>query len=310
LENRAVKTTTWVNNFLDDLEQRLLPWGRREMQSLLTRRHLDIPESGDSMPPWDYDYYSRLALEDLHLQHDEIAEYFPLLHTVSAMLEIFASCLQLRFIKLNADVLVGSIWHEDVQAWSVWDEREGSKGDFVGYLYADLLWRPNKHPGSQNANLQCGYLGDDGIRVYPATVLMCSFPHWTVTGCTLLKHSEITYLFHELGHGMHDLVSRTATVHFHGHRMPPDFFEVPSVMLENWCWMKDELRQMSCHYTKAKPECLAEWRRENPGRDDPPEQIPDRLLNPLIKSRAINKALWYLRQLFVCRIPCPVSLSD
>jgi metallopeptidase MepB len=297
LETRVVKTTNWVDNFLDEFEQALLPQGRREMQLLLERRNLDHPDSGDSMPPWDYDYYNRLVLEDFDFKHNQIAEYFPLQNTVSAMLEVFASCLQLRFTLLGPEVLVGSTWHEDVQVWSVWDEREASKGDFVGYLYTDLLWRPNKHPGSQNVNLQCGYLRRDGTRVYPATVLMCSFPRPTAAGCALLKHSEMTSLFHELGHGMHDLVSRTSLVRFHGHRMPPDFFEVPSVMLENWCWMKEELRQMSCHFTKVSPEFLVEWRHENHGRDSPPEKIPDELLDPLVRSRAVNRALWFLRQL-------------
>jgi len=297
LEARVAKTTKWVNNFLDELERALLPRGRQEMQSLLERRNLDLLESEDSMPPWDYDYYNRLVLEDFNVKHNQIAEHFPLQKTVSAMLEVFASCLQLRFAPLDPELLVDSTWHEDVQVWSVWDERETSKGDFIGYLYADLLWRPNKHPGSQNATLQCGYLRGDGTRVYPATALMCSFPRPTGSGCVLLKHSEMISLFHELGHGMHDLVSRTSSVRFHGHNMPPDFFEVPSVMLENWCWTKDALRQMSCHYTKVSLEYLAEWRRENPGRDSPPEEIPDELLDPLVRSRTVNRALWFLRQL-------------
>lgn len=297
LETRVAKSTDWVDSFLEELEQFLIPQGKREMQVLLDKRNLDLLESGNSMPPWDYDYYNRLVLEDLDVKHNQIAEYFPLLKTVSAMLEVFASCLQLQFTLLDPELVANSIWHSDVQVWTVWDAREAFKGSFVGYLYTDLLSRPNKHQGSQNVNLQCGYLKEDGTRVYPATILMCSFPRPTASSCALLKHSEMTSLFHELGHGMHDLISRTSSVRFHGHRMPPDFFEVPSVMLENWCWTKNELRQMSCHYTKVSPEFMAEWHRENPGRDSPPEKLPDELLDPLVKSRSVSRALWFLRQL-------------
>ncbi|WYZ39755.1 hypothetical protein EsH8_IV_000096 [Colletotrichum jinshuiense] len=306
LENRVAKSTSWVSSFLDELEQVLLQHGKQEMQVLLERRNLDVSDSGSSMPPWDYEFYNRLALEDFNVKHTRISEYFPLQHTVSAMLDIFAACLQLQFIPLSTEIDAHSNWHEDVQVWSVWDEREASKGDFIGYLFADLLWRPNKHQGSQNVNLQCGYLKSDGTRVYPATVLMCSFPRPTASCCALLKHSEIVSLFHELGHGMHDLVSQTATVRFHGHRMPPDFFEVPSVMLENWCWSKNELRQMSCHYTKLSTEYLAEWRRINPGQSDPSERIPDELLDPLVRSRSLNRALWFLRQLAFARFDMAV----
>jgi metallopeptidase MepB len=278
VENRVAKTTEWVNNFLDELEHVLLPQGELEMQALLERRSIDFPDNAKSMPPWDYDYYNRMLLEELDVKHEQISEYFPLEHTMSAMLEVFASCLQLRFIPIDK-IEDGSTWHEDVKIWSVWDGGESSKGGFVGYLYADLLWRPNKHQGSQNVNLQCGYIRSHNTRVYPATVLMCSFPRPAASGCALLKHSEIVSLFHELGHGMHDLVSRTSSVRFHGHRMPPDFFEVPSVMLENWCWTRDELKQMSCD------------------RSNPPEKIPDELLDSLVRSRSRNRALWFLRQL-------------
>lgn len=132
------------------------------MKALLERKrrylaeNTDYPqEYPDIMPLWDYEYDTRLALESLHVEHAKISEYFPLQNTVSAMLEVFTSCLQLRFVPLPPEVMVGSQWHEDVEAWSVWDEREASKGEFIGYLYADLLWRPNKYQGSQNVNLQC-----------------------------------------------------------------------------------------------------------------------------------------------------------
>jgi metallopeptidase MepB len=132
------------------------------MQTLQERKraylvkNTDYPqEYPDTMPPWDYAYYTRLLLEDLQVEHTKISEYFPLQSTVSAMLEIFARILQLRFVPVPPEAIIGSQWHEDVEAWSVWDERVVSKGNFVGYLYADLLWRPNKHQGSQNVNLQC-----------------------------------------------------------------------------------------------------------------------------------------------------------
>jgi metallopeptidase MepB len=162
LEKRVAKSPDWVDNFLDGLEEVLIPQGKREMQALLERKRIyligntDYPqEYHTSMPPWDYRYYNRLALENLHVEHEKISEYFPMRNTVSAMLELFTSYLQLRFVPLPPELMVGSKWHEDVEAWSVWDEREESKGAFVGYLYADLLWRPNKYQGSQNVNLQC-----------------------------------------------------------------------------------------------------------------------------------------------------------
>ncbi|KAI0149260.1 peptidase family M3 [Pestalotiopsis sp. NC0098] len=308
VEKKVAKTPERVIALMDSLEDALMPRGKIEMDDLLTlrRKHLEgSDEPTDSMQPWDYSYYTRIAEENLGLDHTEISEYFPLEYTVGAMLDIFASFLQLRFERL-ASLSVEHRWHEDIMAWSVWDERHGADDAFVGYLYADLLSRPNKYQGNQNVNLQCGYTKDDGSRVYPATILMCSFTPPTSSGCALLKHHEVVTLFHELGHGIHDLVSKTAYTAFHGHRAPADFAEAPSIMLENWCWMKDELRRMSCHYSRLAPKYLEAWQTSNPGKPHPPEKCPDELLEGLIRSRNHNRAMWYLRQLAFARFDMEV----
>lgn len=126
-------------------------------------------ENADIMHPWDYDYYARLAFDTFHVEHAKISEYFPLQTTISTMLEVFSSCLQLRFKPIPPERMIPSQWHEDVEAWSVWDERKAWKGEFVGYLYKDLLWRPNKHKGSQNINLQC-------VRHHPTKICMANVP--------------------------------------------------------------------------------------------------------------------------------------
>lgn len=157
VEKKVAKTPERVIALMDSIEDALMPRGKMEMDELLTlrRKHLDgTGEITNSMPPWDYSYYTSIAEENLGLDHTEISEYFPLEYTVGAMLDIFASFLQLRFERL-ATLSEEHRWHEDVMAWSVWDERHGAEDVFVGYLYADLLSRPNKYQGNQNVNLQC-----------------------------------------------------------------------------------------------------------------------------------------------------------
>lgn len=170
------------------------------------------------------------------------------------------------------------------------------------------------------------YVKSDGGRVYPSTCLMCCFPRPTGSSCALLKHQEAVTVFDgtlflffllsphttknvyrsntalfcyplELGHGIHDIVSRTKTAKFHGWRSPPEFNETPSMMLENWCWMKDVLREMGCHYTSLSDEYAAEWQAKNPGRELPAKQIPEEQLDALVSSRGHNLALWQLYQL-------------
>ncbi|KAL2275896.1 hypothetical protein FJTKL_01450 [Diaporthe vaccinii] len=308
LERRVAKTVEWVDEFLSDVESNLLERGAAEMKLLMERKASYVQADPkrdepypDCMPPWDYPFYSHIVQEEMNIRHEQIAEYFPLRNTLMSMLNVFASCLQLQFIPLEPETLADSIWHNEVEAWSVWDLREKTRGEFVGYLYADVLQRPGKHKGSQNVNLQCGYLKKDGRRVYPATILMCNFSCVSAVGCPLLKHHQLVSLFHELGHGIHDLLSRTSYIKLHGHRAPPDFAEAPSIMLENWCWMEQELQQMSCHYSSLSPEHLAHWQKQNKTAEVPSTGIPDDLLSSLVQSRGVNRGLWFLRQLAISR---------
>jgi len=101
----------------------------------------------------------------------------------------------------------------------------------------------------------------------------------------------------ELGHGIHDLVSRTSYVAFHGYRAPPDFAEAPSIMLENWCWMKTELKKLSRHHAAIDDNYLKAWVEEHPGEALPPAEMPDDMLDSLVASRNWNRAMWFLGQL-------------
>ncbi|KAK0385539.1 hypothetical protein NLU13_6719 [Sarocladium strictum] len=273
LEKRVAKNVEWVEELLKNLEEALTPTAREETEQLCaikweylrhqgqTLLHPALCEqdlSKERLDPWDVKFYSRIASEQLQVNRKKIAEYFPLNHVKPAMLDIFASFLQLKFIPAQPELICQSKWHDDVEAW-----------------------------GNQCVNLQSGYSKDDGTRVYPATILMCSFAKESHAPTPLLEHSQLVTMFHELGHGIHDLISRTSYTAFHGYRAPPDFAEAPSVMLENWCWLPDELKRLSCHYTTL---------------DSPtPESIPDNMISNLIKSRSLNRGRWFLRQLALSR---------
>ncbi|GKZ22041.1 hypothetical protein AbraIFM66951_007236 [Aspergillus brasiliensis] len=299
LQQRMVKDPEWLVGFLDDLKVTLGAQGRDEIAVLQQRRLKDLGEKLDTdgmgFPPWDKPYYMRLVEEEVAIDKLQLSEFYPLEQTAIGMLGIFASVLGLQFEPVAAEK--ESLWHESVRVFSVWESTPDKQ--FVGYLYFDLLWRENKYRGNQSVNLQCGYLRPNGSRQYPATILMCSFPTPTPTGCALLKHHQVITLFHEMGHGIHDLLARTKYVRFHGYRLPPDFGEMPSMMLENWCWMKEVLQSLSCHYTALEDNYLTEWRKQHPESPDPPKKVPGDLVDRLIKHRYLNRGLYHLYQLSI-----------
>ncbi|KAH7379617.1 peptidase family M3-domain-containing protein [Pyrenochaeta sp. MPI-SDFR-AT-0127] len=313
IEDKMAKTTKTVNDFLGDLRERLAPGGKKEVEKLMELKKQDTKERGLTGPLaeryylWDHRYYDRLMLEkDYQLDHKVISEYFPLQTTIQGMLKIFEELFGLVFVEIvgeedRAALAEGGkgsdiVWHEDVQIFSVWDD-EGEGAGFVGYLYLDLFPRDGKYGHAANFNLQPGYIDENGKRRYPATALVCNFSKPTAKKPSLLTHDEVVTLFHELGHGIHDLVSRTTYSRFHGTNTVRDFVEAPSQMLENWCWTPSQLRALSHHYSYLSSDYEAAYLESSGADKKPAEQIPSSLIANLISTKHVNDALFNLRQL-------------
>ncbi|KAK1239963.1 hypothetical protein MKX08_007405 [Trichoderma sp. CBMAI-0020] len=178
IQNRAIKSTEYVEKFLEQLKRSLVPHGRDELQALRQIRdehrllmenaaNCDDFTENDRFYLWDLEYCKRIHSLRSQIDDVEISQFFPLEHTVLAMLRLFESFLGLKFIRISSDHLDPAwIWHEDVQIWEAWDEEET---EFIGFLYLDILWHENKYQGSQNVNIESGYLKPDGTRNFPAT---------------------------------------------------------------------------------------------------------------------------------------------
>ncbi|KAI3391055.1 hypothetical protein diail_8083 [Diaporthe ilicicola] len=254
----AVKSADWVQTFLNDLKAGIVPKQTEainRVRGVLERdqQEQDFPErsDGESFAPWNFYYCSRLVQTSMHVDQAKVAEYFPIEHTIKHMLNAFASFLSLDCIQIpKKDIPPECTWHDDVQVWSVRDNRDGP-ATLLGYLYLDLMWREDKSPGYFNLELQCGHEKTD-----------------------------------ELGHAIHDLVSKTKYVRFHGTRLADDFCEMPSVMLENWCWQKDILRDISYHYTEVDEKYLLKWQAENPNLEKPSVKMPDDLITSVLEGRS------------------------
>lgn len=224
-------------------------------------------------------FYNRLLLEkEYSIDQNEIANYFPLTSTIQGMMKIFENLMGLEFVEV--DDKSKDVWHPDTKQFRVYNEKpsDGSEQTFVGWLYLDLHPREGKYGHAANFGLQSGYIEKNGTRHYPATSLVCNFSKPTPMKPSLLKHDEVVTLFHELGHGIHDLVAITRYARFHGTSVVRDFVEAPSQMLENWCWSEKELINLSSHWQTG-------------------EKLPKKIVDDLIRSKHVNDGLFNLRQL-------------
>ncbi|KAJ5539712.1 hypothetical protein N7513_008044 [Penicillium frequentans] len=248
-------------------------------------------KSQDEIDPrihiWDLNFYARLVrIERFDIDEMAVAEYFPLEHTIAGMLQIFEQNFGLHFQPVNSDAWV---WDEAVTVSAVWNE-EAMGGEFLGYIYFDLFERPGKYNSNCNVVLAPGFTGSNTI--YPSVALLASF---SSIAPRLLRHRQVVTLFHELGHTIHYMVGRTRFASTYGTGTSHDFVEIPSVMLEHWCWTPSILHSLSRHYTytsvqekEAYLELHAHLHAEKPPID---------LFKRLIAAKEVDEACIRLNQL-------------
>jgi metallopeptidase MepB len=146
-----------------------------------------------------------------------------------------------------------------------------------------------------------GFTDSSGRRQYPSSALVLNFLQSAKEKPSLLTHDDLRKLFHELGHGMHNLLSKTNFARFHGTNVDSDFVEVPARMFENFVWNPTILSLMSCHYSYLSPEYLQTWQKEQTTRDtlpkQPPRRLPMNVAKRLKEVKYVNGAIYKMLQL-------------
>ncbi|KAF5534534.1 hypothetical protein FMEXI_11257 [Fusarium mexicanum] len=249
--DKMAPSVDYVEAQLHDLHRRLKPLAQAETDRLiqLKKRHCKEPVS--ELYSWDRAYYlHKQSRESFFVENELLAEYFETNHTLQGMLDVFRGLFCIDFKSIAT-----SVWQENVVAYEVWvAPSEGVR--FLGHLYVDLFDREGKYRGAHHVLIQPGFIEANGDKHHPASALVCSFARPSPSRPTLLQHSEVKTMFHELGHAIHSIIARTKYAIPHSR----DFIEIPSIMLENWIWLPDVLIRLGSHYKsrKALPRELAE----------------------------------------------------
>lgn len=285
LDVKMAKNSKNALDFLYDLKEKLTPIGEAEKKVFLQMKKEEHAKRGwdfdNELYLWDYRYYDRLWTEQkLGLDDEKVKEYFPVNKVVPTILDIYRKLLSVNFYPIPKDSPEGKFWHEDVQGYAVWDHQDGKDGDFLGYMYLDLFPRENKYGHAAVWGLIPGFTKEDGTRSYPVVCMVANLAKPTPNRPALMKHSDVVTFFHEMGHAFHGLCSKTQIPRFHGTAVARDFVEAPSQMLENWCFIPEQLKEMSEHYETG-------------------EHLPDDLIEGIVKSKNANLGLFNLRQLFL-----------
>ena len=234
LEERMAGSEENVNNFLEDLYQKALPAAKKEWEEVedFAKENLNL----DKIEKWDTAYVSeKLKQAQLDLNEQLLKPYFPLEKVKLGLFEIVGKLYGLSF-KKNNDI---EGYHEEVDIYEVFN----SQGEYHALLYTDFFPREGKRNGAWMTSYRSQKKGQR-----PHISIVCNFSKPTASLPSLLTFQEVSTLFHEFGHALHGILADTTYGALSGTNVHWDFVELPSQIMENWCYEKEALKLFAKHY--------------------------------------------------------------
>ena len=238
LEERMAKTPDKVESFLNELLEKAKPAALREFKELESfAKELD---GIDHLEKWDGSFYAEKLKQKLFdLDDEKLKPYFKLENVINGVFKVSQKLYGLQFEEIhNIDK-----YHEDVLTYKVSNEN----GDLVSIFYADFFPRPGKRNGAWMTSYKPQSI-KNGVNDRPHISIVCNFTKPTKSKPSLLTFNEVTTLFHEFGHALHGMLANTTYPSLSGTSVFWDFVELPSQVLENWCYEKEALELFATHY--------------------------------------------------------------
>ena len=273
LADRMARNGERASDFVRRLRERTEPHFRRENEEL-ERFRASQGQTGP-LQPWDVAYWAekqRRALFDF--DEEELRPYFPLDRVIEGMFEIARRLYGVRIVERKGL----PVWHSDVRTFEILD----ADGTLLCRFYADLFPRDEKRGGAWMNGLVTGVVRE-GKRAPHLGLICANFTPPTASRPSLLTHREVETLFHEFGHLLHHAFSEVEVRSLGGTNVAWDFVELPSQIMENWCWEREALDLFARHYQTGAP-------------------IPDELFERLRRSRTYRAANAMMRQLGFARV--------
>ena len=238
LEERMAQNPNQVKTFLNDLLAKAKPAAEKEFAQLTAfAKELD---GIDQLEKWDGPYYSEKLKQKLFNLDDELLKpYFKLENVLNGAFTVANKLFGLTFKEIDTI----DKYHADVQTFEVLDE----KNELVALFYADFFPRKGKRNGAWMTSYKPQYI-QNGINERPHISNVCNFTPPTPTKPSLLTFNEVTTLFHEFGHGLHGMLANTTYPSLSGTSVYWDFVELPSQIMENWCYEPEALALFAKHY--------------------------------------------------------------
>ena len=240
LEERMAETPKKVMTFLNEQLAKDKPQALKELEELKTFSGLT------DFQQWDFAYYAeKLKQERYQIDDSLLKPYLALDKAVQGMFAVAHKLYGLHFT-LTDEV---EKYHPEVQTYKVTDEN----GNYLALFYTDFFPRAGKRNGAWMTSYKEQYRDEQGNDSRPHISIVCNFTRPTDTAPSLLTFNELTTLFHEFGHALHGMLSKVTYPSLSGTNVARDFVELPSQLMENWCYEEETLRLFATHYQTGEP---------------------------------------------------------
>ena len=240
LEERMAETPEKVIAFLNEQLAKDKPQAIKELEELKTFSGLT------DFQQWDFAYYAeKLKQERYQIDDSLLKPYLALDKAVEGMFAVAYKLYGLQFTPTDEV----EKYHPEVQTYKVTDEN----GNYLALFYTDFFPRAGKRNGAWMTSYKEQYRDEQGNDSRPHISIVCNFTRPTDTAPSLLTFNELTTLFHEFGHALHGMLSKVTYPSLSGTNVARDFVELPSQLMENWCYEEETLRLFATHYQTGEP---------------------------------------------------------
>lgn len=271
IENRMAKNPKNVWDFENSLKVKVREKAERDYAELLEiKRNYTKDNEVNKIESWEASFYNNILLkENYDLDNQKLKEYFEVGNVIDGLFKISQHLYGVKFEKVENP----SVWNDEVLFYEVKENN-----NLIARFYLDLYPRKDKYNHAAMFGMIPGKKIGETYQI-PTASLVCNFPKATDDKPALMPHNDVETFFHEFGHLMHDLLTKSELASQAGTSVARDFVEMPSQIFENWAWDYEALSLFAKHYKTG-------------------EVLPKELHEKMLAAKNVGSGLQVLQQIF------------